>query len=188
MYEVPRLERPRHRSWLLLLGWLIAYAVGWAITVAVQETIVDELRSEFNMSTDVYHVVSGLFAGLTLGLPLWLVVRKGTRFWQWMALHMAAWGLAIPGFEFIDDIIDGWPDEPMQGLLVGVLMGGAHYLALRRGYERAIWMLIGAALGWFGALLIISGGSDDATVLLGVTALSGGLPGAALAWILRPRP
>lgn len=127
------------------------------------------------------------FVGTMQWLALNLVHGLDSSRW-WIPLTMAGWFLGGYGMFTIGD----GASKTIQGILLGVPVGFAQYLFLRRRVHRAGWWIcasiVSIAISWVLAGMMGGGDGGDfgllfAAPLLGV--LVGATTGVPLIWLLR---
>jgi hypothetical protein len=138
-------------------------------------------------------LLGGAATGAVVGLAQWLVLRRRLPLSPWWVALTAggmsaglALGVGLLGIDTAGAVL------PLRGLITGVAIGLAQYLALRGLTPRApAWALV-VALGWAVGWLVTRAAGIDLSPNFTVFGATGAwsfqlLTGLALAWILRGR-
>jgi hypothetical protein len=148
-------------DWALAFFWIMATTLGWFLGELIPGGL------------------SFAVAGLLIGVFQSLVLQGrigGT--WRWMVSTFSSWTLAYFIFFF-------WLPREMDildGAILGLAVGIAQWLILRRELRWAGWWIIFSVMGWVTGLTLLPG-----ALLTGT--MAGALTGLALEILLRhPRP
>ena len=174
---------PRERD--LGLWWVAATIAGWAVGFVVCEAITSFISTLF---------IDGLIIGAGVGIAQWIVLRRRLPDVRWWA------GLSILGFGIGraagDIATQGLPTalgEGLTGAVIGLSVGVAQWLSLRRVFPEAGWWIPASVIAWTIGWFIISyaeglTGSPDVTTYVGGAigaAFAGIVTGGALIWVSR---
>jgi hypothetical protein len=173
--EEPIREQPGWDFWLL---WVIASAVGWALSIGIADALAD------------FGGVELVVIGAIVGTAQWLVLRR--------QLHSAGWWILASAMGLILSYII-IPARPVseyrsyellfEDAFRGVVIGTAQWLVLRRQIHRAIWHILASAVG-----NVVVGSALYVLYVYGVMraivlTVGEAITGAVLVWLLRqPRP
>ena len=146
-------------EWSLWFQWLLATTLGWLLGILIGE----------------------IGVGVVVGIGQWLVLRQRIHqagWWVWASTvgWAVGWALIVTGVVISPEarsyrLACGWS-------CVGVMLGIAQWLVLRRMVHYAGWWVLANAIGWAIGLTGILG----ATV---VGAVVGAVTGFALDFLLR---
>jgi hypothetical protein len=138
----------------------------------------------------------GTVFGGTVGVAQSLLLRKRVSAYYWWALASAiGWAVGfwvyqdfmLP-FLFDDGAFFGLSSVIANFLMVGLMVGVAQWLLLRRWCRRAGWWILASSLGWSGVGLTWALSSDSPFFFTGFV-VWGAVTGGILVWILRqPTP
>lgn len=144
-------------DWALWFLWIMATTLGWLVT-------------NF-LALGVSTVAAGFAISLLQGLVL---QRRINHTWRWVVAGTTGWALGwlIILFVIPSDL------EIIQGLVVGLAMGIAGWLVLRREVHWAGWWIILSVVGWTTGLALLPG-------FLSTGSTAGALTGIALELLLR---
>ena len=167
---------PGERS--LGLQWVAATIVGWAIGFFVCEAIKPFLFDITHLGGD------GLVIGAGVGIAQGLVLRRQTgRFGSWVLLSSLGFGIGKLAGETIAQGMTAALGHLVTGAVIGVAVGIAQWLILRRHVARAEWWVLANVAAWavgWSVISLVEGAEDIATLIV---YLIGG-SGAALAGII----
>lgn len=179
-----RLTRSERSLGLL---WTTANIVGWVIGFYVCEALKTFLTT---------FLVDGLVIGASVGIAQWLVLRRRIASIRWWVL------VSIVGFGVGNAIgeasLQGIPavvGHGLSGAMIGVSIGAAQWLVLRRHVPRARWWVPANVLAWVLGWSIISLVEESMVWPILVVyiagaigaAVAGAITGMALIWLSRPR-
>lgn len=152
---------PEHRAfsfdWALWFMWIMATTLGWLVT-------------NF-LAVGVAYVAAGFAISLLQGFVL---QRRISHVFRWVIAGTIGW--AIGWLIVLFAIPDGL--EIINGLVVGLAMGIAGWLVLRREVHWAGWWIIMSIVGWSTGLALLPG-------FLSTGSTAGALTGIALEFLLR---
>lgn len=176
---------PAERS--LGLAWVIATVVGWLIGFILCEAIKTFITTV---------LVDGLVIGTAVGIAQWLVLRRQFgRMGSWVVASIVGFGVGKwIGEGSLQSVSTVGP--LLAGALIGLAVGVAQWLVLRRHVAAAEWWIPASVVAWAVGWAIISWaeaaeGSPTLTVYLVVAfgaAVGGIVTGVALIWLSRRRP
>lgn len=169
------------------LQWVVATVVGWGIGFFVCEAFKAFLAG---LSAD--GLVIGAFVGIAQGLVL---RRRIAPMGWWVLVSIIGFGVG----KFAGEVaVQGMPTgvgHAVTGAIIGVSIGIAQWLVLRRHVARAewwVWANIAAwALGW--SLISLAENAEGLSTLMvylvgGIgAAVAGIITGIALVWLSRAR-
>jgi hypothetical protein len=177
-------------EWGLVLRWVVATTAGWIVGFAICEAVVKPIVDELT------HVNSdGAVIGIAIGIGQWLVMKSRINRTRWWILA------SIIGFGIGKDVADpvalavsGPMGSVLGGLAIGMSLGVAQWLVLRRHVPEARWWIVASAIAWAVGWAIISsvdteaaGASIAVAYVIGAigAAVAGLVTAAALVWLLR---
>lgn len=153
-------NQPTSIEWAMLFQWVLATTLGWLLGL-------------------IFFGELGI--GVAVGLAQWLVLRQVIRRAGWWILaSTVGWGI---GWAII---VTGLVVPPngtgltalISGAILGIYIGLAQWIVLRRNVAQAGWWLPASIAGWMMGLLGLFG-----TILTG--AVVGVVTGLMLDWLLR---
>jgi hypothetical protein len=144
-------------DWALWFLWIMATTLGWLVT-------------NF-LAVGVSYVAAGFAISLLQGLVL---QRRISHIIPWVVAGTTGW--AIGWLIVLFAVPDGL--ELINGLVVGLAMGIAGWLVLRREVHWAGWWIVMSIVGWTTGLALLPG-------FLSTGATAGALTGIALEFLLR---
>jgi hypothetical protein len=192
-------------EWTLVLRWVLATTVGWIVGFAVCEVVVKPIVYTFS-----HFPSDGAVIGIAIGIGQWLVLRRRTsvlaqsgdfKFLAGSGYRTAWWALASSaGFAIGKDVgdmlaaaVSGPAAVGLDGVVIGIALGLAQWLVLRRHVAAAGWWIAASAIAWAVGWSIINtvdpeaAGTTGLAYLLGSigAAAAGLVTGASLAWLMR---
>jgi hypothetical protein len=173
------------------LQWVVATTVGWGIGFYVCEA----LKPFFY---DITHIGGdGLIIGASIGIAQGLVLRRriGSTGW-WVLVSSVGFGVGKAAGEAVANGMPTAVAHGLSGAVIGVSVGVAQWLVLRRHVSRAKWWVVTTIAAWAVGWSLISLAEDSAglsTLMIYVVggigaALAGIITGTALIWLWRSRP
>ena len=186
---------PRKHGWSYYLGWIVLTSlcvpIAYILSIIVLKFI-SGIVGDFIYVNRVQHITEDylgpyvlvpIVSLLTGSLQYGLLRQSLPRMGWWVLATVAGWYLgvlliALPGWL-------GLTDPPLNNLdlillLMGVSIGTAQWVLLRRRLPRAGWWIAANVLGWGLLALITSGNGVDLSVLF----IFGLLPACATAAML----
>jgi hypothetical protein len=144
-------------DWALWFLWIMATTLGWLVT-------------NF-LAIGVSYFAAGFAISLLQGFVL---QNRISHTFRWVAAGTIGWaiGWLLVLFAVPDDL------EMVDGLVVGLAMGIAGWLVLRREVHWAGWWIVMSIVGWITGLGLLPG-------FLSTGATAGALTGIALEFLLR---
>ena len=198
------------RYWNVVLLWTLATVTGLVLGILSILTLVTGLALG-GSATALVGMIGGVALGGGIGLAQWLALRQhlgGVTWWILVSAIGGMIGVAL-GLVLADalrpllgnvlaDAVQSRPHAPrivwssavetgIAGALVGICLGSAQWLVLRRQVRSAGWWIVVSGLGWIAGLslsaaLIDVGGILVSLLLAGIVA--GGTTGMLLAYLL----
>ena len=215
-------------AWEIWIPWTFATSSGlfasWVLVLlmvrVVSEAFGEQLRGEQVVNGPVGGAVLVALLGISFGTAQWLFLRQYLSQAGWwivatvvgfaVGVPVLAWLRPWPGLLAADPhstvseaagYVGGWA---LDGAVLGLAVGLAQWLLLRRHLPRAGWWVLATAVGWVlttaarGSLDVVSDTSylsGPAQVVLVIPLLVtvvgalGLITGMSLVWLLRqPRP
>jgi len=173
-------------EWSLGIRWLVATTLGWVIGFAIcawQKAFFESFRSD------------GVVIGVCIGIAQAIALRGRVKHAGWWILASVI-GFALGKFvaDAVAASIAGALGFALGGFVIGVAVGAAQWLILRRQVAQAGLWIPASALAWAVGWTIISSvaevgpGPTASTYLIGATgaALAALITGAALIGLRRP--
>lgn len=144
-------------DWALWFLWIMATTLGWLVT-------------NF-LAPGVSYIAAGFAISLLQGFVLQGRIH---RILPWVVAGTAGWtiGWMIVFFALPENL------EILDGLAVGLAMGIAGWLILRREVHWAGWWIVMSIVGWTTGLALLPG-------FLSTGSIAGALTGIALEFLLR---
>jgi hypothetical protein len=200
--------KTQHNAGRLWLEWTLATLVGYGvgILVALPWTINFAYAGQPEM---LIGLASGVVWGATVGIAQWQVLRRHARqidgWWVLATLVGAMLGLGL-GMALAEAVnlpslmvaergasafVHALPivlQTSLTGAVVGVVLGAAQWLVLRRAIHPAGWWIIASGLGWMIGMGLGAALADVITIIgaLLVTGIASGvLTGLAMQQIVR---
>ncbi len=182
-------------QWKLWLYWLGANLLGWTVGQVFYQSL-GRFWGRWPLSL-IVGAAALLLMGLTLGaLQALVLFHRVLGVYAWIVA--TGFGLllgSLAGIYFLLLYLNApapfdWSGLA-QGALLGLVLGAAQWLVLRRSIERASWWVAANTVAWslgFLAASLLSGGPGSAASALSIAipgAVSGALTGVALMWLLR---
>ncbi len=200
--------KTQHHAGRLWLEWTLATLVGYAagILIVLPWTINLAYAGQPEV---LIGVASGVVWGAAVGIAQWLVLRRHA--WQvagwWVvatvagamlglglgmalaqAVNLSSLMVADRGASAFVRLLPVVLQTSLTGAVVGVVLGAAQWLVLRRSIQPAGWWIIASGLGW---MIGMGLGAALASVITTIGALlvtgiaSGALTGLALQQLVR---
>jgi hypothetical protein len=144
-------------DWALWFLWIMATTLGWLVT-------------NF-LAIGVSYIAAGFAISLLQGFVL---QNRISRTFRWVVAGTTGW--AIGWLIVLFAVPSGL--EILNGLVVGLAMGIAGWLVLRREVHWAGWWIILSVVGWTTGLALVPG-------FLSTGSMAGALTGIALEFLLR---
>lgn len=141
---------------MLWFLWIMATSVGWVLGRLLLPNL------------------ALVTVGLAIGILQWfLLQRRFKKAWQWILATTIGWAAAAAiNFAAVPDGMDF-----LAGLLIGVSVGTAQWLILRREVQWAGWWIVINVIAWTTGLAFLPG-------LISTGALVGLITATALALLL----
>jgi hypothetical protein len=157
---MPRLNNPIF-DWVLWFQWIMATALGWIL-------------GRFLLPN-----LAIVAIGVALGILQWLVLQHRIQnAWRWIPATFLGWVLG-------STLILAAPSQGVDffaGMILGITIGVAQWLILRREVHWAGWWIVINVVAWTTGMALLPG-------LLSTGAMAGALTGIALELLLRyPKP
>lgn len=175
-------------EWSLGIRWVVATTLGWVIgffVCAAFKAILESFRSD------------GAVIGVCVGILQSIALRGRIKHTGWWIVATVV-GFAIGKFaaDAIAQSMDGAVGFALGGAAIGIALGAAQWLVLRRQLALADLWIPATALAWAVGWSLIStvdeveGGPTASTYLIGATgaAAAAVITGAALLWLRRRAP
>jgi hypothetical protein len=172
------------------LLWVVATTVGWGIGFFVCEALKPFFYDITHLGGD------GLIIGVAIGIAQWLVLRRriASVGWWWFITSL---GFGV-GKAAGEAIVQGMPaviGHALTGAVIGLSVGIAQWLVLRRHVHATEWWLAATIVAWGVGWSLISMVEDAAglsTLMIYLVggigaALAGTITGITLVWLSRPR-
>jgi len=174
--------------------WTAATLIGYIVGIlAILPWMINFAYSE--QESSVSGLIGGAVLGAVLGLGQWLILRRyTTHSLGWIVLTLAGATLGLAVGVWLGEILPlniawtaarGAPGLPwiaivqssITGAMLGIGLGGAQWLLLRRTVNNAAFWIVGNAVAWLLALALGAAFTESIGVLgaLFVTGLTGGL-------------
>ena len=175
-------------EWGVVLGWVVATAVGWLVGFAVCEAFSAFLRS---LSSD------GLIIGTGVGIAQWLILRRQLNgVGWWVLVTIVGFGVGKLEGDSLAQAVGGTLGAGLGGAAIGTTVGLAQWVVLRRRVAAAGWWVLGSAIGWAVGWAIIGLVPESAdtppamayVIGAGGAAVAGVFTAAFLVRLLRARP
>jgi hypothetical protein len=196
----------QYQSRTVILPWVLATVAGVTIGILSSLSFVVRLALA-GTPTGVVGLVGGAALGGGIGVAQWLVLRRHIGAAGWWAVASVIGGMVGVALGLVlGDTLHpllatvgaARPAAPggtwgsalpvvAAGAVIGVTMGSAQWLVLRRYVRSAGWWIVGSGLGWMAGLGLGSGAIDAVTLLgslLIVGIVSGVTTGSVLACLL----
>jgi hypothetical protein len=197
------MQAQRNTKWFWL-EWVLAIVVGYAVgtLVILPWMVTFAYAAQPALLTGL---VGGAVLGVVLGGAQWLVLWRHARWvngW-WVPASIAGGMLGLGlGMELADMLtlpslgvvtrgaalpVIAWQAAlraGVTGALVGLGLGGAQWLVLRRSIHRAGWWIIANGLGWL-ASLALGAALADLIGVLGALLLTSVTSGTITAWAMQ---
>ena len=173
------------------LQWVVASIVGWGVGFFVCEALKPVVYAFTHLGGD------GLVIGASIGIAQGLVVRRRIgSMGRWVLVSSIGFGVGKALGEGAVGGMTVWLGHLLSGAIIGVAIGIAQWLILRRRVARAEWWVLANiaawALGW--SLISLAEDSEGLSTLMvylvGGTgaAVAGIITAMTLIWLRRPRP
>jgi serine/threonine-protein kinase len=140
-------------NWTAWISWVLLTTVGWLVG---------------------WVLLGELWIGLALGVGQWVLIRSRLEnsFW-WVLASLVGWAIGhLAVINWLPVAMREW-----AGLPIGLTLGVAQWIVLRKLMPRSGWWIVISALGWLLAMTGVLGGS-----LVG--AVAGAVTGVAAAFFL----
>ena len=179
------LVTPSERN--LGLQWVAATVVGWAVGFTACEALKSIVSTLF---------VDGIVIGTSIGLAQWLVLRRRlSPIGWWVPLSIIGFGLGKAVSEALAPATPAVLGYMLSGAVIGLSVGLAQWLLLRRRVPSAGWWVPATILAWLigWTLIALAEYLADlptlAVYLVGAigAAAAGIITAAALTWLFRSR-
>ena len=167
------------------IQWVVATIVGWAIGFFVCEALKAFVSTLF---------VDGLVIGAFVGVAQGLVVRRRIAPMGWWVLaSILGFGVGLAAGEAVGPGVPLIVGRALIGTIIGLAVGVAQWLVLRRQVARAEWWILASVVGWILAWIVIRSAeaSENQPIVLvyllggSGAAVAGIITGAALIWLSR---
>ena len=167
------------------IQWVVANLAGWLIGFALCEALQSFVSTV---------LVDGLVIGSAVGIAQWLVLRRWiSPVGWWVALSIIGFGVGKALAEAALPATTTLPGYALTGAIIGVVVGLAQWVVLRRSLASAGWWVPATSLAWvvgWSAIGIAEHASDWPTITVyvvgGIGAAASGLVTAmTLIWLLR---
>jgi len=165
MTELTPKQKTSSIEWSLWFQWVLATTLGWIIG---------------------WGFIGEAGIGVVIGIAQWLVLRRlgyQAGWWIWASTvgWAVGWALIVTGLIVPPE--GGVLASLAAGAVLGVTIGVAQWLVLRRFVYQASWWMLASTVGWMVGLTGVFGGT-----VAGV--LAGAMTGFMLDWQLRyfPKP
>ncbi len=190
-----KIELTTH-AWLSGLGWTLANTAGWFLGYGLMDYV---LRGLGWLSNTTPMAIQGVIYTAGAGiLALWQWLPLRSRVHQpiaWLALSVLGFAAGWSGYRLVEAVtVRNAGEEGIAGpmlffTVIGLAVGVAQWLMLRRALERAGWWVAANAVGWaLGslALFAVNAGPVAFYTLFGL--LSGAVTGLCLALLSDTSP
>lgn len=148
-------------DWAFWFQWIMATTLGWVL-------------GRFLLPNLAFVLI-----GITLGVLQWFVLQhRIQKAWRWILATVAGWtvGSTLVVFLAADSM------EFFAGVILGVTVGTAQWLILRKEFHWHIWWIIINVVAWTTGIALLPG-------LLSTGAMIGAITGIALGLLLQfPKP
>ncbi len=166
--------------------WLLSYAL-----LALAKTLFGPLNED--------HIMGYIVLPLAVLLPAllqWLVLRRLFRpAAAWIPASIAGWAsvfaISIVTAQIRSEfmaMIMGPGFLPVAFALLGLMLGAAQWLVLRRHAARAGWYILASVLGWPALILVIGPTINNLAEMTAIGLVPALFTGAALAYLLGQVP
>jgi hypothetical protein len=199
-----------NQQWNIILPWMLATVAGVAIGILSLLTLTTSLALA-GTSTVLVGLIGGAGLGGGIGIAQWLVLRRHIASAGWWVLVSVVGGMigVALGLVLSDalrplisallgEAIQSRPAGPRLALsntvavgaadaVVGLVLGSAQWLVLRRHARSAGWWVVASCLGWMTGLSLSAGMVDVLGIplsLLVIGIVSGTATGSLLAYLL----
>jgi hypothetical protein len=195
-----------NQHWNVTLPWVLATVAGVVIGILSILTFVSGLALT-GTSTVLVGIIGGAALGGGVGIAQWLVLRRYVRsaIW-WIVVSVIGGMLGVALGLLLSDALSPLisallgeagqvrPTRPgvllsralaaaVAGACVGLVLGGAQWLVLRRHVQSALWWIVVSWLGWMTSLSV-GAGMVDLVGVLGSLLVVGVVSGVAMGWLL----
>ena len=167
------------------IQWVVANIAGWLIGFALCEALQSFVSTV---------LVDGLVIGSAVGIAQWLVLRRYVSpVGWWVALSIVGYGVGKAMAEATLPGTTTLPGYALTGAIVGVVVGLAQWVVLRRSLSSAGWWVPATSLAWvvgWCAIGVAEHASDWPTLAVYVVggigaAVAGLITAMTLIWLLR---
>jgi hypothetical protein len=199
-----------NQQWNVILPWMLATMAGVVLGILSLLTLATGLALA-GTSTVLVGLIGGVGLGGGIGIAQWLVLRRHIASAGWWVLVSAVGGMigVALGLVLSDalrplistllgEAIQSRPSGPRvslsgaaavgaAGAVIGVVLGSAQWLVLRRHARSAGWWILASCLGWMAGLSLSAGTIDVLGIplsLLVIGIVSGAATGSLLASLL----
>jgi len=149
--------RTESMDWALWFYWIMATSTGWLI------------------GNIFFNGIPVIIAGALISALQWAVLyQRIHKAWRWAVFSVAGWTFGYVLFVLLSALHLGLP----AGMLIGLIVGIAQWLLLRKEVNWAGWWIIISTMAWTTGLNLLPG-------LLTSGALPGALTGLALVILFR---
>jgi hypothetical protein len=199
-----------NKQWNIILPWMLATMAGVVLGILSLLTLATGLALA-GTSTVLVGLIGGAGLGGGIGIAQWLVLRRHIASAGWWVLVSVVGGMigVALGLVLSDalrplistllgEAIQSRPTGPRlalsntvavgaAGAVVGVILGSAQWLVLRRHVRSAGRWIVASCLGWMAGLSLSAGMIDVLGIplsLLAIGVVSGAATGVLLAYLL----
>jgi hypothetical protein len=172
-----------HRPWDIIVAWVLATVAGVVVGILSVLTLVTGFALA-GASTLLVGLIGGAGLGAGLGMTQWLVLRRHIPAAGWWVLVSSVGGIigvavALMLADGLRPLIAASLDEPVRsgsiaprrivssalengvaGTGVGLGLGSAQWLVLRRSARSAGWWIVASCVGWMASLSLGAGMLD----------------------------